>query len=369
MSRALPLGVDIEACANRIEALQNADGSIQWVEAGVWDPWNHGESTMALAVAGRDSAVVKGLDALADRQETDGGWTGELGAGIPMDATGERIAPPKVPVTARDTNFTGYVALTVLRSALALDAPRLIARYAPMVTRALDWVVERQCPTGEIVWRDPDPDQSLEEVDALRAGNASLYKSLEAGLRLADALDKAQPHWAHARQRIAEAFSHRPERFDRKGTDRTNYAMDWYYPILTGAIGGAAAQARFDEGWSRFVVDDLGCRCVAHEPWVTTAETAELALTCLTLGHRERARDLITQLGPLAPDQDGYWMGWQYELGRVWPQEKPGWTAAAVVLAVDAYEGLTAGSDLLIRHAPSHAWTKPGAETPAYSPE
>ncbi|MFW5660547.1 MAG: hypothetical protein ACOC05_04085 [Oceanicaulis sp.] len=360
------LGVDIAACADRIEALQRQDGSIPWIEAGVWDPWNHGESVMALAVAGREAAVEAGLDALAERQAADGGWTGELGAGVPMDETGERIAPPAIPVTARDTNFTGYAAVTVLRAALALDAPRLIARHEGMVTRALDWVAARQNPAGDIVWRDPDPGQTLEEVDSLRAGNASLYKSFEAGLRIADALGRRKPGWARARSGIARAFIHEPERFDRKGQDRSNYAMDWYYPVLTGAICGAAAVKRMDAGWARFVVDDLGCRCVAEEPWITAAETAELAMACLTLGRREAARTLLADLAPLARGGEGYWMGWQYELGMVWPKERPGWTAAAVVLAADALYQIAPGSDLLVRHARADAWLKAGAESRAY---
>ena len=367
MSRhALSIGVDIAACADRIEALQHRDGAIPWVEAGVWDPWNHGESAMALAIAGRQTAVERALDALAERQETDGGWTGELGAGVPMDESGEHIAPPQTPVTARDTNFTGYAAVTVLRCALALDEPRLIARYAPMVTAALDWVAARQCQEGDIVWRDPDPGQSLEEVDALRAGNASLYKSFEAGLRIADALGQRKPDWADARRGIARVFAEKPERFDRKGADRTVYAMDWYYPILTGAICGEAARARMDAQWDRFVVADLGCRCVADEPWVTAAETAELAMACLTLGRVDKARTLIADLSPLAQGGDGFWMGWQFELGVIWPKERPGWTSAAVVLAVDALYQISPGSELLIRHARPDAWLKAGVETRAY---
>ena len=363
---ALSLGVDIAACADRIETLQHRDGAIPWVEAGVWDPWNHGECAMALAVANRQSAVEAALDALADRQEADGGWTGELGAGVPMDESGEHIAPPKTPVTARDTNFTGYVAVTVLRCALALDEPRLIARYAPMVTAALDWVAARQTEHGDIVWRDPDPYQPLEDVDALRAGNASLYKSFEAGLRIADALGKARPDWAKVRRAISKAFANTPQRFDRKGVDRTNYAMDWYYPVLTGAIAGQAAQTRLDQGWERFVVADLGCRCVAEEPWVTAAETAELAMACLTLGREEQARTLIADLSPLAKGGAGFWMGWQYDLGMIWPKERPGWTSAAVVLAVDALYQISPGSELLVRHAKPDAWLKAGEETRAY---
>ncbi|MEO1039742.1 MAG: hypothetical protein AAFX09_09360 [Pseudomonadota bacterium] len=363
--RRLSAAIDIRACANRIEALQLSDGAIPWVETGIWDPWNHGESTMALAVAGREAAAEAALDALADRQEADGGWEGELGAGIEMDEACERLAPPPIPHTARDTNFTGYASVTVLRTALALDAPRLIARHAGMVERALDWVCARQTSHGDIVWCDPAANETLEDVDSLRAGNASLYKSLECGLRIADALDWDRPDWARARRNAGQALSQRPERFDRKDTDRSRYAMDWYYPVLTGVLTGVAARARLEFGWDRFVVADLGCRCVSDEPWVTTAETAELALACLSAGMIDQAHTLITELAPLAAREGGYWMGWQYDLGKVWPVERPSWTAGAVVLAVDAIDALTPGSGLLIQHAAPDAWLRPGEGFPA----
>ncbi|MGP1273866.1 MAG: hypothetical protein ACQRW7_00450 [Caulobacterales bacterium] len=360
--RQLINGLDIRACADRIEALQLADGSIPWVETGVWDPWNHGESAMGLAVAGRATGVHRALDALADRQEADGGWTGELGAGIPMDESGERIAPPAIPVTARDTNFAGYAAVTVMRCALALDEPRLMTRYFPMVTRALDFVMGLQTRHGDVVWRAPDAGQDLEDVDALKAGNSSLYKSFECGLRLAEILEQPRPDWARARATIGKALTAMPERFDRKGIDRSSYAMDWYYPVLTGVITGAAARDHLDAGWSDFVVADLGCRCVTGEPWVTAAETAELALACLAAGRRDTARALVSELAPLAAEDGGYWMGWQYEIGDVWPKERPSWTAGAVILAADALDALSPGSDLLVRHAPAGQWLKPGAE-------
>lgn len=354
--RQMPAVLDIKACADRIEALQLRDGAIPWVDTGVWDPWNHGESAMGLAVAGRAESVHKALDALAARQEADGGWTGELGAGIPMDESGERIAPPPVPVTARDTNFAGYAAVTVMRCALALDEPRLMARYFPMVSRALDFVMSLQTGDGDVVWRAPDEDQKLEDVDALRAGNSSLFKSFECGLRLAEILEKPRPDWARCRAGIARALTEMPHRFDRKGIDRSSYAMDWYYPVLTGVLTGPRARAHLAQGWDRFVVADLGCRCVTGEPWVTTAETAELALACLSAGQRDTARALISELAPLAAREGGYWMGWQYEIGDVWPKERPSWTAGAVILAADALDALSPGSDLLIRHARRDAW-------------
>jgi len=356
MSARTLSGLDLGACADRIEQLQNRDGMIDWIETGVWDPWNHGESAMGLAVVGREEAVHRALDALAARQNADGSWDGELGAGIPMDESGERIAPPAIPATARDTNFNGYAAVTVLRCALALDEPRLIARHFAMVERALDWVLAHQSEHGDIVWRAPDTGQPLDSVDSLRAGNASLFKSLECGLRLADALGKPRLQWATARQRIADALIGRPERFDRE-IDRSAYAMDWYYPVLAGVVTGRTARAHLEEGWSRFVVEDLGCRCVTDEPWITAAETAELALACLSAGRTETARSLLDDLSPLASSQGGYWMGWQYELGAVWPRESPSWTAGAILLAADALYALSPGSDLLIRHARADAWT------------
>jgi len=364
--RPQAIGVDIAACADRIEDLQHRDGAIPWIETGVWDPWNHGESAMALAVAGRETAVHAALYALAERQHEDGSWLGELGAGVPMDESGERIAPPDNPVTAHDTNFTGYAAVTVLRCALALDEPRLIARHAGMITKALDWVVSHQTPHGDVVWRKPDDGQPLEDVDSLRAGNASLYKSLECGLRIADALDQSRPDWARARQQIARTFTDKPHRFDRLGEDRSRYAMDWYYPVLSGVYTGLSAKAHLHAGWDAFVVEDLGCRCVSEEPWITAAETAELALACLSIGETVRAQRLLGALAPLARDGEGYWMGWQFELGQVWPKERPSWTAGAVVLAADALYGLSNGSELLIRHARPDAWLTDGAESRAY---
>ena len=65
--------------------------------------------------------------------------------------------------------------------------------------------------------------------------------------------------------------------------------MDWYYPILGGALRGRAADARIDERWGDFVVDGLGIRCVDDRPWVTGAETCELVLALDALGDRDRS--------------------------------------------------------------------------------
>lgn len=357
--------VDIAACAKRIRSLQQSDGAIPWIEAGLWDPWNHGESVMALAVAGCGDEARAGLDCLAARQDSDGGWIGELGAGVPLDETNRYLVVDK-PATARDTNFAGYAAVTVLRTALALEAPDLLKRHSGMVAGAMEFVARCQTRHGDVVWRAPEPGELRENIDSLRAGNACLYKSVECAIAVAGHLGHDRPGWQALRAGIGDALHDKDWRFDRYGIDRRRYAMDWYYPVLAGVLPALDGQRRLEAGWSRFVVDGAGCRCVADEPWVTAAETAELALACASVGWRTRAERLIRHLAPLAADGGGYWMGWQFAEEVIWPQERPGWTAAAVVLAADALQALTPGSDVLIRPQSPHRIRPTGAALRAY---
>ena len=358
--------VDIAACARHIESLQRPDGSIPWVEAGIWDAWNHGEAAMALAIAGRETSARAALDALVARQEADGGWTGDLGASVPLDDANRRLAPSN-PDQARDTNFTGYTAVTVLRSLLALKAMDSLPRYWPMIEAAMGFVLAHQTPHGDVVWRAREPDEALTHIDSLRAGNASLYKALECAILMGRMLGKPTGDWAAARRRIGAALRENDARFDRTGTDRRRYAMDWYYPVLAGVIPGDRGRARLYARWTDFVAPGLGCRCVADEPWVTAAETAELALACLAAGKRDQARSLIADLAPLKARDGGYWMGWQFVEEVVWPYERPSWTAGALVLAADALDGLSPGSDLLIRNWVPEVGVRTGASAlPAF---
>lgn len=356
--------VDITACANHIEALQDKSGAIPWIEAGIWDAWNHGESAMALAIAGRQAASLKALDVFLERQEDDGGFTGDLGASVPLDDANRHLVPG-TPETARDTNFTGYVAVTVLRSLLALNALERLPRYWPMIQAAADFVLDHQTRHGDIVWRAKDS-EILESIDSLRAGNASLYKSLECVILAGRCVGADISAYETARRSIGATLRENDARFDRFGTDRRRYAMDWYYPVLAGVLPLESARARLYARWREFVVAGLGCRCVTDEPWVTAAETAELALACIAVAQKDQARALLADLAPLVADQGGYWMGWQFTENVIWPHERPSWTAGALVLAADALDDLTPGSSLLVRNhvpeLPPKSGARPDAE-------
>jgi hypothetical protein len=111
--------------------------------------------------------------------------------------------------------------------------------------------------------------------------------------------------------------------------------MDWYYPVLGGAVRGPAAERMLARGWDTFVVPGLGVRCVSDEPWVTAAETCELAMALDAIGQPDQALTLVEQIQFLRAADGSYWTGWQFENARHYPHEHSSYTAAAVVLAAD----------------------------------
>jgi hypothetical protein len=97
--------------------------------------------------------------------------------------------------------------------------------------------------------------------------------------------------------------------------------------------------ARIEERWDDFVVPGLGVRCVSDRPWVTGAETCELALALDTLGERDRAIEMVAAMQHLRESDGSYWTGYVFDDDARWPVERSTWTAAAVILAVDAIAG------------------------------
>ena len=43
---------------------------------------------------------------------------------------------------------------------------------------------------------------------------------------------------------LGRLLRRRPHRFDRTWESKSRYSMDWFYPVLTGVISGAAARER-----------------------------------------------------------------------------------------------------------------------------
>jgi hypothetical protein len=316
-------------------ASQRPSGEIPWFEGGHTDPWDHTEAAMGLSIAGEHAAALRAYQWLADMQLDDGSWWACYRAGEP-DLTVER----------RETNYVAYVATGVWHHFLITRDDAFMKRLFPVVSKAIDFVLRYQSPEGDIDWAvDPD---GAPLGDALVTGCSSLYKSLECAILIAEHTGQSAPLWRAARARLGQALKDRPERFDRTWESKSRYAMDWFYPILSGWVVGEDAKTRLAQRWSEFVEPGIGCRCENHQPWATVAESCELTLALLAAGEREQAAELFSWLIQWRDTDGAWWTGYQFAEQVLWPKEKPTWTAGAVFLAVDALTHHTAASGLFL---------------------
>jgi hypothetical protein len=123
--------------------------------------------------------------------------------------------------------------------------------------------------------------------------------------------------------------------------------MDWYYPVLAGALPEQAARHRIVSAWERFVIEGRGVRCVSSQDWVTAAETAECVIALDALGLDQVALELFVAAQGLRLPDGSYWTGMAYPEEMTFPAaERTTYTAAAVILAADALSGATPASGL-----------------------
>jgi hypothetical protein len=326
---------ELTATAASIVATQEPDGGIPWSPGSHADVWNHLEAAMALTVAGQERAARHAFDWVLERQRRDGSWPMKFVDGSVEDNSGE-------------TNMSAYLAVALWHHWLVHRDPAFVARCWPAVRRGLDWVVSLQLPFGGIAWAQEWEGQRPGRVHehALLAASSSIYQALRAGVSLADLLDEPQPEWELAGGRLRHALRAHRDLF----LDKSTFSMDWYYPVLGGAVRGDAAATVIAERWDDFVVPALGVRCVSTNPWVTGAETSELVLALEAIGDRGCAARLFADVQHLRADDGAYWTGYVYPDDAHWPVEQSTFTAAAVVLAADALADLTPGADIMRGH-------------------
>ncbi|MBF6173286.1 prenyltransferase [Nocardia blacklockiae] len=314
--------------AESIAAQQEPDGALPWFAGGHTDPWDHVESAMALTAAGLLTEARAAYAWSARTQRADGSWPAQFRAGV--------VENPDA-----DTNFCAYLATGVWHYYCCTADRAFAASLWPAVRAAIGYVTSmQQGRNGEIAWLRNASGGVADE--ALLTGCASMFHSIRCALALAELFGEPQPDWEVAALRLGHALRHHPESFAEK--DR--YSMDWYYPVLCGAFDGAAGADRIASRWGDFVVGDIGIRCVADRPWVTGAETCELALALDTLGDHTRARRLLAAMQHLREDDGSYWTGLVFADGKRWPEERTTWTGAAVILAADALSRATPGSGI-----------------------
>lgn len=316
----------IAQTADWVARHQREDGAIPWFHGRRMDPWDHIHSAMGLAAAGRFAEARRAFRFLADTQEADGAWPASSNMEGLIDATHE-------------TNHAAYLATGLWHYHLASGDAEFLAEMWPTLERALAFVMGMRAPDGTIHWA-VDPSGNVWRAPLI-TGCASIHGSLICARRIAALLGHERPQWDEVRAGLGVILREREHLF-RESSVRERpgrYSMDWYYPVLGGAVRGAAARARLEAERERFLSEGIGCRCVADRAWFTVAESCELVMAFDACGMTEDGRNLLEWVQRLRCKDGGYWMGISYPNQLRWPPERPSWTAATVILAADAIDG------------------------------
>ncbi len=319
--------MEVRATGESIARAQLPCGAIPWPDGHI-DPWDHVECAMALSACGLLPEARRGYEWLRETQRPEGFWPRSVAAsGVVLDP-------------AAESHHAAYVAVGVWHEFLVSGDAGFAASMWPVVQRAVSWTLNLQTPRGEVVW---ERDASGQPGSfALLSGCSSILMALRCAVAVAELVEQPQPDWAKAADALALVLRSDPSAF----ADKSRFAMDWYYPVLCGALRDAAGLGRLRESWDTFVVPGLGVRCVSDQPWVTVAETCELVLALDACGQRPEAAELFDAVHRLREPDGSYWTGWQFANQAHFPDERSSWTAAAVVLAADALHPFSPGSGL-----------------------
>lgn len=328
----LVTSAQVQETVDAIAEWQLPSGMVPWFPGGHADPWNHVEAAMALALGGRVAEAEAAYQWLLDLQRPDGSWHQYyLDDGVEQDKL--------------DANVIAYVATGAWHHWLLTGDRGFLEAMWPAVDRAMDFVLELQTVRGEILWaRHAD---GTPFSFALLTGSSSICHSLRCAAAMAVELGLERPAWIAATSRLAHVIRTEPDAFAPKH----RWAMDWYYPVLCGALSGDAAREHLAGRQAAFFMEDRGVRCVSDRPWVTTAETCECAMAYLAAGDRDTAISLFGAAQQYREPGGRYWTGTVFpELVHYPGGEQSTYTAAAVVLAADALDGSGPASALFADH-------------------
>ncbi len=314
------------ATGEYIARMQEPSGAIAWPDGHV-EAWDHVECAMALRVCGLGPAARRAYRWLRENQRADGSW--------PRSTVAGRVTDP-----AAESHHAAYVAVGVWHEYLSTGDEGFAVAMWPVVRRAVEWTLALRTPRGEIRWERDAAGQP--GAYALLTGCSSIHQSLRCAVALAKLADDPRPDWELAADRLGQVVARCPEAFE----DKSRFSMDWYYPVLGGALRGPDAERRLLAGWAEFVVPGLGVRCVSGSDWVTAAETCELVMALDACGMRARAREVFASVQHMRQPDGSYWTGWQFANQAPFPRERSTWTSAAVVLAADALAGFTGGAGI-----------------------
>ncbi|MGI9601163.1 MAG: prenyltransferase [Acidimicrobiales bacterium] len=325
---------DLRRTGEGIAQWQLPSGMVPWFPGGHADPWNHVEAAMAMDLVGLRAEAEAAYQWLVDIQRPDGSWH-------------QYYLEHEVEQEKLDANVIAYLATGVWHHYLLTGDEGFVETMWPVVERAIEFVLDLQQPRGEILWaRHTD---GTPWSFALLTGSSSICHSLRCAIAVAEHLGHERPDWELSLGRLAEVIRTRP---DDAFAPKHRWAMDWYYPVLSGAITGDAARDHLAERRDTFVMDGKGVRCVSDRPWITAAETCECMMAYLLVGEHDFAADLFSWVQNLRDDDGHYFTGIVYpQLSHFPAGERSTYTDSAIILGADALTRSSAASGLFVDHS------------------
>ena len=315
-----------------IKSIQYKSGAIPSNEDGTHDPWDHIESIMGLNIYKDIEASKSAFNWLTHHQNSDGSWYAKY---YKTDAI-EKNKP---------THFSPYIAVAALHFFRIFKDINFLQSIWSSIELAVNFSVELQQDNGTIPWSINNNSQI--ENDYLLTGCSSILKSIECGIALSKILNETEniEKWKKAHLLLSNAIQEPDGKFDLI-KDRKRFSMDWYYPILSGCLKQQEKLHYINKIFKDFYLDGIGIKCVIEEPWVTVAETSEFILALMCAGYDDEAKRLLFDVLNISDEEGIPFMGWQYEQNIFWPEEKPSWTAAALMLSADCVFDYSDASDL-----------------------
>ncbi|MFL2734907.1 MAG: hypothetical protein ACJ0FD_02025 [Gammaproteobacteria bacterium] len=296
------------------------------------DPWDHIEAIMGLNFLNDKESSDLAFKWLKNNQNKDGSWYAKYFNNDPIELN-------------KPTHFGPYISVAALHYYKIFSDKDKLLELWETIDSAIDFSLNLQNSNGTIPW-SVDKNNQIEN-DFLLTGVSSILKSLECAIAISKILDlDSNKKWIKAYELLAYAIKNPKGLFD-KTIDRSRFSMDWYYPIISGVLSDSEKDKYIKKIYKDFYIEGIGVKCVVEEPWVTVAETSEFIVSLVISNEIEEAKKLLIEVMNISDLNDIPYMGWQYEENIFWPEEKPSWTAAALILAADSIYDFSSGSDIL----------------------
>ena len=318
---------DLQKSASSIKYLQYKNGAIpEWRGPNEnIHIWNHIECCMALTTAGFFKEAKKGFDYVVQLQQPDGSFYTE----------------PNKKNNFIEIHLMAYVLVGLWHYYLCTHDDHYLAIHWEFIKKLMNFLSQAQDVSGAFYWGQSE---GKWHEEFLLTANSSIYKSIYCAIKIAQLLNSNCEGWINALKNLQQTINY-PKSF---WSNKENFAMDWFYPALTGFMNDNKLSSHIFLHWDDFVIDGVGCKCVREKPWVTVAETAELIMACCRANCIEQAHQLFNWIGQFQHTDHQFWMGYHTNLAIYWPTVFPTWTTAAMVLAYDTLYQVSNGCQLFL---------------------